>query len=211
MNAGFSNLDTLKKQLLANTLKNDTRFDKLILSLGLGVATQIENACQRRFALATGDTETFPADRAEFLLSRTPVTAVTLIELKIAEADGWVAQTDPNFIRALNLVNGIVDCGPEDCGPYYGQVRITYNGGYFWEQLEPDDTAYPTALPAGATPVPADLVNAWLLQCRHVWNQLDKLGTNILKAGEDKSLRFPEDFAPTVEKSIGQFIRYKLV
>jgi hypothetical protein len=210
MNTGFSNLKTLKSQL-APTLKTDQKFDDVILAIGQGVAAQFENLCGRRFAYMVNDTETFPADHAEFLLSRTPVVAVTLAELKNSEADGWVVQTDPNFIRAVNLVNGIVDCGPGDPGPYYAQLRLTYIGGYWWEQLEPDAVAYPSALPDGATPLPADLLNAWLLQCRHLWKNLDKLGIDILKDGQVASLRFPEDFAPTVEKTLGNYIRYKLV
>ena len=211
MNAGFSNLDTLKKHLLASTLKNDVRFDKVIAALGLGVAGLISNSCNRKFARVENDTAVFSADRCEFLLPRTPLESVSLTEVKTNEVDGWVAQTDPNFIRAVNLANGIVDCGPRDVGPYYAQVRFTFTGGYFWETLEPDDAAFPSALPAGATPLPDDLLNAWLLQCRHQWTQMDKLGVDLLKSGAEKSLGFPEEFAPTVQKTIGQFTRYTLV
>jgi len=211
VNAGFSNLDTLKKQLLAGTLANDKRFDAVILALGQGVAAQFQNFTQRRFARMVGDTEMFPADQSEFILSRFPVEAVTLSEVKTQESLGWVTQTDPNFILALDLPNGIINCGPQDVGPYYGQVRFTYTGGYFWETLEPDDAAYPSAVPSGANLIPADLVQAWFLQCRHLWSLMDKVGTDLLKDGAAKSLRFPEEFAPTVEKTLGQFVRYKLI
>jgi hypothetical protein len=211
MNAGFSNLDFLKKQLLASTLKNDVRFDKTIAALGLGVAAQFGNLCNRQFRRVVNDTAIFPADRAEFILPRTPVEAVTLAEIKNTEVEGWVTQTDPNFIRAINLSAGIVDCGPGDAGKYYAQVRFTYTGGFFWETLEPDDAAFPSAVPAGAATLPDELLNAWLLQCRHLWRQMDKLGVDILKDGDVKSLRFPEDFAPTVEKTIYQFTRTTLV
>lgn len=210
MNAGFSNLDFLKKQLLPKSV-SDKRFDAVILALGTGVATQFSNYCQRPFCRLVNATEVFPADRAEFILSRAPLETVTQSELKVAESDGWVVQTDPNFIRALNLINGIIDCGPGDAGPYYGQVRFTFTGGYFWEQLEPDDAGYPSQLPAGANAVPSDLVNAWLLQCRHLWSLMDKVGTDLLKDGAEKSLRFPDDFAPTVENILGDYIRFKLI
>jgi len=210
MNAGFSNLDYLKKQLLPKSV-SDKRFDAVILALGTGVAAQFSGYCQRPFGRLVNATEVFPADRAEFILSRAPIEAVTQSELKIAESEGWVVQTDPHFIRALNLVNGIIDCGPSDAGPYYGQVRFTFTGGYFWEQLEPDDTAYPSQLPTGAAPLPSDLMNAWLLQCRHLWSLMDKVGTDLLKDGAEKSLRFPDDFAPTVENVLGDYVRYKLI
>lgn len=210
MNAGFSNLATLKKMLLASSLKNDTRFDAVIQALGLGVANQFENLCGRKFGYVVGDTETFPADRAEFILSRTPVTAVTAWAVKHNEQDGWVAR-DLACIRFINLVNGIVNPSDHDVGPWHAQVQFTFTGGYFWEQLEPDDAAFPSAAPAGAAVIPNDLFNAWSLQVRHLWRQLDKLGVDILKAGDEKSLRFPEDFAPTVENTLASYIRYKLV
>jgi hypothetical protein len=211
MNAGFSNLAFLKKQLLAKSASSDTRFDDLIAAIGLGVAGQFENSCNRKFNRQANCVECFPADHAEFIPERLPLESVSLVELKVRESDGWVTQTDPNFIRALNLENGIIDCGPGDAGPYYAQLRFTYTGGYFWEQLEPDDAAFPSPLPAGAAPLPAALSNAWLLQCRHIWGNLDKLGLDLLKSADVKSLRFPEDFAPTVEKTISEYIRYTLV
>ena len=39
---------------------------------------------------------------------------------------------------------------------------------------------------------------------------MDKLGVDLLKSGAEQSLRFPEEFAPTVLKTLGQFIRYTL-
>ena len=210
MNAGFSNLATLKTNLLPNTSKNDVRFDKVIAALGLGVAAQFANLTQRNFERVVGDTEIFPADRCEFLLSRAPLEAVTLCEIKVTEADGWIPQ-DASLMRSIDLVNGVINCGTADLGPYYAQVRFTFTGGFCWEQLEPDDANYPTQFPVGANMVPDDLSNAWLLQCRHLWGRLDKLGTDLLKGGDEKKLGVPQDFAPTVEKTIGQFIRYKLV
>ena len=209
MNAGFSNLNTLK-QTLTPGAKSDLRFDKVITALGLGVAAQFGNFCNRKFARVVGDTAVFSADRCEFVLPRTPLESVTLSELKIKEVDGWVAQ-DSTFIRAIDQGNGIINTGSVDVGPWFGQVRFTYTGGYVWETLEPDDMAYPTIPPAGAAALPADLFNAWLLQCRHIWSLMDKIGTDLLADGSEKSIRFPEEFAPTVEKTIGQFIRYNLV
>lgn len=209
MNAGFSNLDTLKKTLLAGTMKADVRFDKIIAALGLGMATMFENTCNRKFARLVGVQETFPADRCEFCLSRKPVESVATAELKLNETDGWVMQ-DATYIRAIDLKNAIINTGDRDAGPYYAQVRFTFTGGYFWETLEPDDANFPSDLPDGASALPDDLFNAWILQCRHIWNQLDKTGANILKDGEEKSLRFPQDFAPTVENTLGQYKNFNL-
>ena len=212
MNAGFSNLDTLKKQLLAGTMKNDVRFDATILVIGQGVAGQFETFCNRKFMRVVGDTEILPADRCQFLLSRFPLEAITAVDLKMNEALGFESQSPTTFYNTVGLKSGIVNC-PEgaDAGPWYAQVRFTYTGGYWWETLEPDDASFPSSMPAGASPLPQELFLAWVLQCRHLWSQIDKLGTDILKDGKPSSLRFPEEFAPTVQKTLGQFTRYNLV
>ena len=216
MNAGFSNLDTLKQHLLAGALRATTTYDTQLVDLGRGMAGLIEQYCNRKFFRTVNDTAVFTADRCEFLLPRTPLESVSLSELKLAESAGWVTQTDPNFIRSLNLANGIIDCGPGDAGPYYGQVRFTYTGGYFWETLEPDDAAYPSALPAGAMALPDELKFAWLLQCKHVWQTIDPRGVKIVGEG-DKNRVVPQqvfgdmDLVPQVKGLIGQFIRWSLV
>jgi hypothetical protein len=58
--------------------------------------------------------------------------------------------------------------------------------------------------------LPDELKLAWLLQCKHVWANQDKLGTDILKSGKDTSIRFPEQWAPTVEETLKAFKRYQL-
>ncbi len=214
MNAGFSNLDTLKKHLLPSTLKSDVRFDKVILALGLGVAGQFANATLRKFARVAGDTEVFPADHCEFILSRVPLESVSQAELKLSEADGWIVQ-DAAFIRAINLTDGIINIGERDAGPYYAQVRFTFTGGYWWETLEPDDDAYPSAMPSGATAIPDDLFQAWLLQCRTVWQAMDKLGTDVLASGASGQFVTGTistlGLIPLVKQTLTDFIRYKLV
>ena len=215
MNAGFSNLDFLKKQILAGTVK-DPRFDAVLLALGQGVAAQFESFCGRKFQRAAGQVDAFGADRCQFLLARYPVEPpVALVEYKEDEPSGWVVQNpaDPDavVIQSLDAAAGIVYL-PDgaDAGEYYSQVRFTYTGGYFWETLEPDDAAFPSALPAGAAALPADLLAIWILQCKHIWAMLDKIGTDLLKDGSAKSLRFPEEFAPTVEKTLAKYLRYNL-
>jgi len=213
MNAGFSNLDTLKKHLLAGTMKADVRFNDTIKSLGLGSAGLFANTTNRKFARVVGDTVMFPADRAEFILPRYPIESIASLELKVTETDGWVLQP-ATAIRAIDTRSGIVNCGDVDLGPYYAQVRFTYTAGYWWETLEPDDDAYPSVPPVGAALVPDDLFQAWLLQCRYMWKRLDKIGVDLLKDAETVAMRaggLVEDFAPTVEKTLGNYTRYSLV
>jgi hypothetical protein len=210
MNVGFSNLETLKGQLLAGSVKTSTQFDDIITALGLGVAGQFEHFTNRRFSYQVDAQEVFPADRAEFCLSRFPIQAVTLAEKKKCEADGFFA-LPAKFIRVIDQANGIIHHGECDAGRYFEQIRFTYSGGFYWNTAEQKDNPYPTAQPAGVPALPSDLLQSWFLQCKHIWKNIDKIGTDLLSDGGVKSLRFPEDFAPTVETTVGNYKRYNLV
>jgi len=190
MNVGFSNLDTLRKHLLADSLKGIVQFDGIITTVGLMVAAQFENFCNRKFARAVNDTVVLKADYAVYQLSRYPVESVSMVEIKMRDADGWVAQ-DMSLVESTSPNSGLVYLDDsEDGGPYWAQVRFTFTGGYWWETLEPEDPdgGYPSAMPAGATALPDDLRGAWLLQCRDIWSKIDKLGTGIVDEPGKQSL-----------------------
>ncbi len=212
MNAGLSNFDTLKKHLLAgSTAKTDTRFDTAIQAIGLGTAAAIENFCQRKFFRSGADTQIIGADRCQFLLSRFPLETVTAVDLKLSEADGW-EPVDLADIQTIDLKNGIVYFpDTADLGPYYGQVRITFAGGYWWETAEPDDDSYPTAPPAGSNALPSDLQLAWLMQCEVIWSKRDKLGSGLVDDPDAKSKISTLELSPLVKQMLGQFVRYNLV
>ena len=208
MNAGFSNLATLKAHLLGEALRASTEFNDVIVALGLGVAGVIERHCNRKFARAVGATDILPADRIQFLLPRFPVEAVTAIDVKSSEAEGWIAQTVTEFAKTIDLRSGIVyrEDGP-DAGDYSTQVRFTYTGGFFWEQLEPTDVGYPTAPPAGSNALPHDLRLAWLLQCHDAWRRRDKLGAGIAQSGDFQSALAQCELIPLVKSNLRNFIR----
>lgn len=216
MNAGFSNLASLKAQLLAPALVPSTDFDARILSLGLGVAAALENFCNRKFARMVNAMHTLPADRVQFLLNRYPVESLAQYELKQNEQDGFVVQDITNILTIDNDAGIVMFPDQADLGKSQHQVRFTFTGGYWWEQLEPADVGYPTAQPAGSTALPADLQTAWFLQCKRVWESLDKIGDKIANVGPgDKEARFDigiggVDLAPLVKQMLQQFVRMNL-
>ena len=214
MNAGLSNLATLKGYVLAAALRSATDYDAALAAIGLGVAGAFEKYCNRKFARVVGATEIFGADRCQFLISRLPVESVAMMEVKQTEALGWVVQ-NPSPIVTLDSLAGIIYLPDRsDVGIYTTQVRFTFTGGYFWEQLEAGDGGYPTAQPNGATPIPPDLQFAWLMQCAEAWKKKDKLGQGIT-GGEEKTERInpanlQQKFLPEVESILAQYIRYSM-
>lgn len=209
MNAGFSNLDTLKKRLLAGTMQSDKRFDSVLQGIGLGMAGLVEQFCQRKFALSA-TTESFGADRIQFLLSRTPLISVAKIEFKQDEATGWVEQ-QTTFIRTIDYDNGVIYLPDQsDPGDYWSLVRFTYTGGYWWEMLEPDNQDYPSTATAGATVLPDEIISAWLMQCEDFWSKRDKLGEGLLDTPGTQAKLEDIKLLPIVKLILGNFVKFNL-
>jgi hypothetical protein len=217
MNTGFSNLASLKAQILSPQLQSRTDWDARIQAIGLGVAAQFETYCNRKFMRTANDQQIISADRVEFSLKRYPLEAVSLIELKVTELDGWqtLDQAPWNVLQTIDLLPGIVRFPEDDdVGPYYGQVRFTYTGGFWWPQLDIGDPGYPDMQPTGSYSLPNDLLFAWHMQCRKVWEAIDKVGDKILTVGTN--VRNPSevlaglDLIPQVKTVLNSHIRYQL-
>jgi len=193
MNVGFSNLASLKAQLLSANLQTNTAFDTRLVAIGLGVAKSFERYCNAEFTYQQGILEVFQADRPFWYTRRTPVSIFTKVELRYFRSDSWTDISGQPL--ATDEEKGMIDFG-YTLGRSPMQVRVTYNGGFFWEQLEPTDPGYPTAVPvdisansAGIDPtkfyLPADLLFAWQMQCRKVWEAIDKIGNQIVNVGSN--------------------------
>lgn len=207
MNLGLGNLTELKKQLLAEALRAGTRYDDRIIAVGKGAAAAIENYCNRKFGRVVGETFTGPADRTHHILPRYPVETVTKVEFKADETTGWQEQTSNAYV-ILKPEPGIIYFGAT-LGPHWSQVRITYNGGYWFDETEENNDT----LPSGATALPQDVKLAWFLHCQTIWQTLDKLGTDITKTGTAQTTGATLsglDMSPAVKSMLGQFIRYAM-
>jgi len=210
MNAGLANLDTLKRHLLPESMIAQTNFDAKIANVGKGVASLLEKYCNRQFARVAGDKVEFTADRNAYWLPRYPVEIISAVEQKDSESAGYVALSDA--VQNSNLKTGQVWFAAQ-LGESWSWLRITYTGGYFWNELEPADVGYPTAQPGGSTALPDDIKLAWLLQCGRVWELVDKLGTNI---SPDKQIQFVTqslaglELIPQVKELLRGHIRYQI-
>ena len=180
MNAGLSNLATLKSIILPDAIAADTQFDAEILAIGRGVAASFDNFCNRRLMRAVGAIDEFDCNRSYASLRNYPIEQITAVDLRFTSQDDWESQ--PIFDVILNQSNesGIIDFN-KILGPNISRLRVTYTGGYFFEQLEPADEGYPTELPDGATPLPPDMLDAWFEQCMSIFVARDTLGQKSIK------------------------------
>ncbi len=207
MNAGLTNLDTLKKVLLASSLAGETKFDARIAAIGLGMAGAFDKFCNRRLGYKANDTIQFSGDRPHYYLPRYPIVSVASIQMRYFRTDAWADISDQPI--SMNEEIGMVHFG-YTLGRQPLQVLATWTGGYWFETLEPEDDGYPSAAPAGAALLPDDLRSAFLLQCEHVWDSSDQLGTGLVdKPGEQSAIE-KLDFPPIVKTILKGYVRYQL-
>ena len=164
MNAGLSNLGFLKKRLLLASDAAGTAYDEAVAALGLAVFGYFETACDRKFARVVGDTYECEATTRYAVVPRYPLESVTKIELRSSTTEGWVEQTavPVNFNKGAGVVTfTLLPASADD------MVRITYNGGYWWDTSE-DIIG---TKPSGAEELPQALLLAWAQACKYLWDR----------------------------------------
>jgi hypothetical protein len=215
MNAGLSNLATLKGQLLAVSMQSNTNYDPIITAIGLGVAARIDRFCNRRMAWLVGAVDTCRSDRRHWYLERFPVAALTALAKKDSETDGWVSFPLPpdgnSLVQVMELQQGYINFIAIQ-GYFFSQLQITYNGGFFFNTADTFDAGYsgPQTQPAGSIALPSDIQLAWFLQCQNVWKRYDKLGVQISQDPEPQSAISSLDLCDAAKDLLQPHIRYNM-
>lgn len=211
MNAGLSNLASLKQFILPGSLaaaSTQITPDAVILAIGLMVAGMFDNECNRKLAYAAGDTDEFSGDRDHWYLSRYPLVAITSVQMRYFTADSWTDITG----QPLTVSNptGLLHFG-YTLGTQPLRVQVTYSGGYWFETLEPTDAGYPSTQPSGSQALPGALQGAFYVQCSEVWNKRDKLGLGISTAPDQFIAVGKLDLSPIVKRALQPYRRFQLL
>jgi len=217
MNAGLTNLDTLKKHLLPGSMPAEPRFDLVIQTLGQGIAGWFDQFCNRRFGWLDDDVVVFSGDRPHYYLPRFPIAKITRVEMRYFQTDNWTEITGQPI--NVNYETGLIHFG-YFLGRWPLQVRATWSGGYWFEDKEPEDAGYPSTAPAlpddnnippaRAFLLPPDLRAAFLTQCELAWSLRDKLGLGLTDKPKSQSDLSQGHLAPMVKQILQQYIRYQL-
>ena len=200
-NLGLGTLDELKAMLLNASLLAPATYDTPISAIGKGVAQRMEKFCNRKFGWMAGDIFYCTSNREHVILPRYPVVNVSLIEQRGAETDTWTTLTD--IVQSSDYNAGLIEFLAMQ-GPYYSRLRLTYDGGYWFNDG--------TSQPAGAATRPDDLLLAWFLQCEYVWRSRDKLGISLQDDPEKPLVNLRMlDFMPAVKEILRAYVRYSFV
>lgn len=208
MNLGLGNLIELKRYLLAGSLVVGTDYDAAITSIGKGVAKLFDKYSARIFERAVGTTDQCSADRRVWIVRRYPLESVASVEQRDSMTGGWQALTVNDVILNRDDGIGLLKFGAMQ-GTHLSQLRITYTGGYWFDTSEDGSGV----LPVGATQLPDDVKEAWLMQCAEVWEKKDKLGTGITGSGGATfvaQLLAGLEMVPMVKSMLYGYTRYQL-
>jgi hypothetical protein len=160
----LTQLSTVKARLGIDEF--DLSSDAILTNAINAISVRFDKETNRTLTRSASITQEFSADDTEICLDSYPVESVTKFELKQNETEGWIEQTNVEYLirRACVLSLGQALCATR-LAP--SVARVTYTGGF----VLPGAT-----VSAGQTPLPSDLENAAVEQVASWFQNRDKLG-----------------------------------
>jgi hypothetical protein len=188
VNAGLSNLRTLKQHLLPDSWQTETQLDDQLVLLGLGVANQLEEYCGRKFQRIVGDTFETGAAVALIQLPRFPLEVQPTIAIRYAAAADY--SDDVSDWIDQSWASGVVQLVGEP-GTHRDRLRLTYTGGYWWDTSEDASEE----APEGSFDLPMSLQLAWLQQCKHTFAASEMMTRRALASDSEQADKAKASYA----------------
>jgi hypothetical protein len=162
----LTQLSTLKTRLAIDQF--DLQYDAILTNAIRAVSARFDKECSRTLTRTVGLAEEFSADETEIRPACYPIETVTKFELKSNETEGWIEQTNVDFlIRRACVVSLSSPFALRTFRFALPQARVTYTGGYVMPGTTPG---------AGQAALPDDLEQAAVEQAAYWFQDRDKLG-----------------------------------
>jgi uncharacterized phiE125 gp8 family phage protein len=185
------------------TVKNrlgitDTTDDTLLMNFIEFASGRFERETNRSLERAVSTTEEFPGDATEIVLARFPLESVASFHLKENETDGWVLQSNVEYlIRRACVISLSVPLGTK-----YDQGRVTFTGGYVLPGTTPG---------SGQTALPDDLEHACTEQVAYWYQNRHRLGLLSIPAEGRTFYSLAQiDLLPHVKELLKHYACYSL-
>ena len=160
----LSTLATIKARLTLDPLFVD--FDDLLTRALTAISARFDRETNRTLTRTANSTFEFDASETEIIPPCYPIESVSKFETKSTEAEGWVEQSNIDYLirrnTVISLAAPLFTLNSSLC-----TSRVTYTGGY----VLPGDTPGP-----GQAPLPADPESAAVEQVAYWFQNQDKLG-----------------------------------
>jgi hypothetical protein len=196
LDAGLSSLYYLKSRILPAGGVGLTDWDDSLSKLGLAVARRFENFCNRRLERVEDAAEFYSARSTSVCLKCYPVEAVTSVQLR--DTGGTLLNSTTAY--HLHKSSGVIEFTGSP-GSSTDALLITYAGGYW---LDDGGT-----MPTDATPLPDDLLEAWVMQCQ-AWAEARQIFGTVSLTGMEpkKNAPDPVKLADVVEAILIPYRRF---
>ena len=176
----------------------DTTDDTLLTNLIEFASARFERETNRSLERAPSTTEEFPADQTEITVARFPIESVSQFHLKQNETDGWVLQSDINYLIRRACVISL----SAPVGTKYEQARVTFTGGYVLPGTTPG---------AGQAALPDDLEHACVEQVAYWYQNRFRLGLISMPAEGRTFFNIAQiDLLPQVQSVLKRYERFSL-
>lgn len=189
MTTGFTSISSLKAMLLPEAMRMETTWDAQLRRIGLATVAAFEQFTARKFARVEDATFTRPADCSALVLDRYPVENISAVNVRRSGQS-----TDEDVID--QIANWFPDSGIVEFTQILGtrgdKLTVTFTGGFWWDD---SDDASGGDLPSGATALPEDLIQAWMLQVQNIVERTRLLKTGALEVNKEG------EYAPTLQKT----------
>lgn len=152
---GYRDLAFLKSRLLPADMGDDSDYDTDLMEIGKGVADMFDQVTGRKLRRAVGVVFECSADVDFVILTSYPVEEITSVKLSYFGIDTVLNDVVQGQVKKAGIVHFAGALGNAD-----ETLIITSTGGFWCDDGE--------AMPMGATPMPDNLVLAWIQQCRAV-------------------------------------------
>ena len=196
----LTTLSTLKSRLAI--LDTDTQYDALLTNALNALGARFDKECRRTLARTVNATQEFDADDTEIRVACYPIESITRFELKRNEAEGWVEQTNADFLLRRNCVISLAS----PLGSADELARVTYTGGYLLPGTPPPDPPVPAC-----QALPADLENAAVEQVAFWFQNRDLLGIKTVWEYHGTYQQFVAfDLLLSVQSVLNRYTRFTL-
>lgn len=153
LDAGFTTLTYLKSRILPAGAADELDWDDALAKLGLAVAHKFNNHCNRIFQRVEDQADEFSALNLAIVLRAFPVEEITTLQIRSFTG----TLTDFTGGYQLDQRAGLIQFRGAP-GERTERLVVTYTGGHWL-----DDG---TAQPAGTTALPADILEASIIQAQ---------------------------------------------
>ncbi len=199
----LSTLAALKARLAIP--ETDPQFDDLLTGALTALSARFDQETNRTLARTVNTAFEFDPADTEICVPCYPIESVSKFELKSTEAEGWVEQTNIDYlIRRACIISlpAHLNLQPATFNFQQSIARVTYTGGYVLPGNTPS---------AGQTPLPSDLEQACIEQAAAWFLRRDMVGLDTSWPKGGILQRFSKlDLLLPVQQVISRYRRWSI-